>query len=326
MTSTSKTQIAVIGGGPAGLMAAEAGAGRRRGDGLRPRCPRLGRKFLMAGRGGLTSRIAKCSRRFSRATAKRAAARTGDRGVPAGRCAQWSEALGQPTFVGSSGRVFPEGDESLAAAARVAAATGCDGVQFRLRHRWTGWDERWALVFETPDGSRTSIADATVLALGGASWPRLGSDGGWRNVRAKVEISPLRPANCGFAVAWTDIFRERFAGQPLKRIALSPAADTVRGEAVITRYGIEGGAIYALSRKLREAHRKIRRGDAVHRSASRPIDEAIGVDRSAAARQAIALDLPAQGRASVAAGDRAVAGSGRVRRETGSLSAEELAA
>jgi len=125
----------------------------------------------------------------------------------------------------------------------------------KLRHRWTGWDEQGRLFFETPDGRRAVEAGATVLALGGASWPRLGSDGAWAELLGSkgVTISKLRPANCGFTVAWSDIFRDRFEGQPLKGIALSFGSHSVRGEAVITRTGIEGGAIYALSADLREA-------------------------------------------------------------------------
>jgi uncharacterized flavoprotein (TIGR03862 family) len=129
------------------------------------------------------------------------------------------------------------------------------GVSFSMRHRWIGWDSRGRLLFETPDGQRAIAARATVLALGGASWPRLGSDGGWtETLRARgVHVSPLKPANCGFAVNWSDIFRDRFEGEPLKGIALSFADRSVRGEAVITRGGIEGGAVYALSAELRDA-------------------------------------------------------------------------
>ena len=125
----------------------------------------------------------------------------------------------------------------------------------RLRHRWTGWDDEGRLLFQTLEGESVVEARATVLALGGASWPRLGSDGGWvRTVEAKgVRVAPLRPANCGFKVAWSDIFRDRFEGQPLKGIALSFGGRSVRGEAVITRDGLEGGAVYALSAELREA-------------------------------------------------------------------------
>ncbi len=134
-----------------------------------------------------------------------------------------------------------------------------NGVAFRLRYRWTGWNDDGALVFAGPDGKdATHRPDVTVLALGGASWPKLGSDGGWADIfqKEKIDIAPLRPANCGFAIAWTDIFRQRFAGQPLKRIALMHDGETIRGEAVIAHYGIEGGAVYTLSKHLRETIEK----------------------------------------------------------------------
>jgi hypothetical protein len=128
-------------------------------------------------------------------------------------------------------------------------------VQLKLRHRWTGWKDDGQLSFLTPGGKRVAGANATVLALGGASWPRLGSDGSWAETLAAegVAISQLQPANCGFTVAWSDTFRDRFEGHPLKGIALWFGARTVRGEAMITREGIEGGAVYALSAELREA-------------------------------------------------------------------------
>jgi uncharacterized flavoprotein (TIGR03862 family) len=128
-------------------------------------------------------------------------------------------------------------------------------VQFVLRHRWTGWDGDGRLSFQTPEGQHAVNARATVLALGGASWPRLGSDGAWMETLAAkgVTVSPLRPANCGFTVAWSEIFRNRFEGQPLKGVALSFGPHAIRGETMITRTGIEGGAVYALSADLREA-------------------------------------------------------------------------
>jgi hypothetical protein len=183
---------------------------------------------------------------------------------------EWSEALGQPTFVGSSGRVFPQAFKASPLLRAWLRRLDAMGVQFALRHRWTGWHENGRLLFQTPDGPGNVEARATVLALGGASWPRLGSDGAWvETLGAKgVTISPLRPANCGFTVAWSDIFRDRFAGHPLKGIALSFGPHTVRGEAVITRTGIEGGAIYALSADLREAIAD--KGQATLRVALRP--------------------------------------------------------
>jgi uncharacterized flavoprotein (TIGR03862 family) len=144
------------------------------------------------------------------------------------------------------------------------------GVRLVLRHRWTGWDEQGRLRFQTPNGSQVVEVSATVLALGGSSWPRLGSDGSWAEIlTAKgVQISPLRPANSGFTVAWSDIFRDRFEGQPLKGVALTFGEHSVRGEAIVTRTGIEGGAVYALSAELREAI--IRSGRAMLHVALRP--------------------------------------------------------
>jgi uncharacterized flavoprotein (TIGR03862 family) len=144
------------------------------------------------------------------------------------------------------------------------------GVEFKFRHRWLGWGEGGSLLFQTPSGRVSFEADATILALGGASWPRLGSDGGWVDVLASsgIAVTPLRPANSGFTVNWSDIFRGRFEGQPLKRIALSFGRHTVRGEALITRNGIEGGAVYALSSVLREAI--VATGEAVLHIALRP--------------------------------------------------------
>ncbi len=167
----------------------------------------------------------------------------------------WSEALGQETFIGSSGRVFPRAFKASPLLRAWLRRLDSQGVKLVLRHRWTGWDQNGHLVFQTPDGPRVVEAAATVLALGGASWPRLGSDGSWvEALNAKgVIISRLRPANSGFTVAWSDIFRDRFEGQPLKGVALTSGQNTVRGEAIVTRTGIEGGAIYALSADLREA-------------------------------------------------------------------------
>jgi uncharacterized flavoprotein (TIGR03862 family) len=182
----------------------------------------------------------------------------------------WSEALGQPTFVGSSGRVFPQAFKVSPLLRAWLRRLDAMGVQFALRHRWTGWDAKDGLLFETPDGQRAVDVRATVLALGGASWPRLGSTGAWvETLAAKgVAIAPLQSANCGFTVAWSDIFRDRFEGQPLKGAALSFGPHVVRGEAMITKTGIEGGAIYALSADLREA--VIEAGQATLHVALRP--------------------------------------------------------
>jgi uncharacterized flavoprotein (TIGR03862 family) len=218
--------------------------------------PSAGRKFLMAGRGGLnlthSEPLPQFLARYREAAPRLEAAIAA---FTPERLREWSEALGQPTFIGSSGRVFPQSFKASPLLRAWLRRLDSSGVQFALRHRWTGWDDSGRLMFQTPNGPRAMEARATVLALGGASWPRLGSDGSWvETLTAKgVIISPLRPANCGFTVAWSDVFRDRFEGQPLKGIALAFGSSTVRGEAVVTRDGIEGGAIYALSAELREA-------------------------------------------------------------------------
>src|SRR6202043_949646 len=166
----------------------------------------------------------------------------------------WSEALGQPTFIGSSGRVFPTAFKASPLLRAWLRRLDAMGVQLALRHRWAGWDEDGHLLFQTPDARHLVDARATVLALGGASWPRLGSNGAWvETLAAKgVAISPLKPANCGFTVAWSDIFRDRFEGQPLKSVARSFGPRAVRGEAIVTRTGIKGVAIYPLAADLRD--------------------------------------------------------------------------
>jgi uncharacterized flavoprotein (TIGR03862 family) len=247
---------AVIGAGPAGLMAAEVLAQGGARVTVYDAMASVGRKFLMAGRGGLnlthSEALPAFLARYSGASPYLASAIDA---FPPGRLRQWSEELGQPTFVGSSGRVFPQAFKASPLLRAWLRRLDSIGVKFALRHRWTGWDRAGQLSFQTPDGKRLVEAGATVLALGGASWPRLGSDGAWTEwLAAKgVTIAPFRPANCGFTVAWSDIFRDRFEGQPLKGVALSYAARTVRGEAVVTRAGLEGGTIYALSADLREA-------------------------------------------------------------------------
>ncbi len=269
--SPSPTQVAVIGAGPAGLMAAEVLAQAGQGVTVYEAMPSAGRKFLMAGRGGLNLTHSEALPAFlTRYGVAMGHLKPAIEALPPDDLREWSEALGQPTFVGSSGRVFPKAFKASPLLRAWLRRLDAMGVQFALRHRWTGRDENGRLLFQALDGQRIVEARATVLALGGASWPRLGSDGAWtETLSAKgVAISPLRPANCGFAVAWSDIFRDRFESHPLKGIALSFGPHTVRGEAVITRTGIEGGAIYALSAGLREAIAD--KGQATLRVALRP--------------------------------------------------------
>lgn len=252
--SSPVRHVAVIGAGPAGLMAAErlARAGVR--VTVHERMPSVARKFLMAGRGGLNLTHSEQLEAFLKryGDEPREVARWIDAFSPAELIA-WAEGLGQPTFVGSSGRVFPRAMKASPLLRAWLERLQAMGVEVRTRSRWTGWRDG-ALVLQTPEGERLEQADAVVLALGGASWPRLGSDGAWRPwlEAAGVEVAPFRPANAGFDVAWSDAFKLRFAGRPLKA-AFSFGGRTVRGEAVISTYGIEGGAIYALSAALRDA-------------------------------------------------------------------------
>ncbi|KPF98674.1 NAD(FAD)-utilizing dehydrogenase [Rhodopseudomonas sp. AAP120] len=247
---------AVIGAGPAGLMAAEqlASAGVRVVvfDGMAAPA----RKFLLAGRGGLnlthSEPLPEFLARYGAAQARLAPA---IEAFPPDALRRWADELGQPTFVGSSGRVFPIAMKASPLLRAWLRRLDAQGVQLRLRHRWRGWDEQGRLCFDTATGAIRIAARVTVLALGGASWPRLGSDGGWVPLLAAkgVAIVPLRPANCGFIAKWSALFADKYQGAPLKNIALSFGDRTVRGEAVITRDGIEGGAIYALSAPLRDA-------------------------------------------------------------------------
>jgi uncharacterized flavoprotein (TIGR03862 family) len=269
---------AVVGAGPAGLMAAEVLAKGGARVTVYDAMPSTARKLLMAGRGGLNLTHSEALPQFL-AHYGSAAPRLEPaiEAFPPQALRDWSAVLGEPTFVGSSGRVFPQSFKASPLLRAWLRQLGSMDVQLALRHRWTGWDERGRLLFETPEGQRTVEARATVLALGGASWPRLGSDGSWLEILAArgIAMSPLRPANCGFSVAWSDVFRDRFEGQPLKGAALSFAGRSVRAEAIITRSGIEGGAIYALSADLREA--VLRDGNAILLVMLRPDLDRVGL-------------------------------------------------
>jgi uncharacterized flavoprotein (TIGR03862 family) len=248
--------VAVVGGGPAGLMAAEVLAADGATVTVYDRMPSLARKFLLAGRGGLNlTHSEDLDHLLKRYGAAEPRLRPTIAEFSPAALTAWCETLGQETFVGSSGRVFPKAMKASPLLRAWLKRLGAAGVHVKLRHAWRGWDDEGRLLFDSDKGPVTVAADATVLALGGASWPRLGSDGGWVNLlaRAGIAVAPLQPANCRFLVSWTDVFRSRFAGEPLKRIALSVGGTQVRGEAVITRTGLEGGAIYALSAPLREA-------------------------------------------------------------------------
>jgi uncharacterized flavoprotein (TIGR03862 family) len=264
--------IALIGAGPAGLAAAEVLSAAGRAVHLFDAMPSVGRKFLLAGKGGLNLTHSEPADLFaSRYGTRRPAIEPLLRDFGADALRVWAEGLGVTTFVGTSGRVFPA-DMKAAPLLRAwlqrlrhPAAPGVP-VSFHMRHRWTGWDADGALAFDTPAGARRVRARAVLLALGGASWARLGSDGAWVAPLAArgVPVMPLQPSNCGFDAAgrdgqgWTPHFRVRFAGQPFKSVAITLGEDGAapwhrRGEFVATATGVEGSLVYAASARLRDA-------------------------------------------------------------------------
>jgi uncharacterized flavoprotein (TIGR03862 family) len=251
----SAPDVAIIGAGPAGLIAAETVAAAGASVIVYDRMPSVARKFLMAGRGGLNLTHSEPLEIFlTRYGDVPPLLREAIEAFPPQALRDWAHGFGQDTFIGSSGRVFPKAFKASPLRAWLSRLESL-GVRQALRHRWLGWNEDGsALRFETPQGPHSVSPRATILALGGASWPRLGSDGGWRDILSSqgIAISDFKPANSGFRVAWSDSFRERFEGQPLKNVALGYEEHTSRGEMVITKDGIEGGGIYALSAALRE--------------------------------------------------------------------------
>ena len=271
--------VAVIGGGPAGLMAAQVLTDAGHAVHLYDAMPSVGRKFLLAGKGGLNLTHSEDADRFAgRYGARRAAIETLLNDFDATAMRNWAQGLGVETFVGTSGRVFPK-DMKAAPLLRAwlqrlrhpgGTTDPLAGVQFHMRHRWTGWNEAGALLFDSPQGQIVVQARAVVLALGGGSWARLGSNGAWVPLLAGkgVAVAPLLPANCGFEVqgGWSNFFKERHAGQPFKSVAIAITTSAGqrferKGEFVATDTGIEGSLVYAASALLRDEI--IRNGQAV---------------------------------------------------------------
>lgn len=257
--TTRTHSVAVIGAGPAGLMAAEVlNQGGVQVD-VYDAMPTAGRKFLMAGKGGMNITHAEPTEVFlSRYGAHRAQLESmlADFGADALR--EWVHGLGIETFVGSSGRVFPTAMKAAPLLRAWLHRLREAGVRFHMRQRWCGWDDSGALRFHTEQGEYSITADAVVLALGGGSWARLGSDGAWLPllIQRGVGVQPLRPANCGFEVGWSEHFSSRHAGQPLKAVTLSYTntngkLQSRQGDLMVTRSGLEGGLIYAVSAELR---------------------------------------------------------------------------
>ena len=270
------SRLAVVGGGPAGLMAAEVARAAGLEVDLFDAKGSVGRKFLIAGKGGLNLTHSEPMPMFVR----RYREREGEiaawlRGFDADALREWARGLGVETFVGTSGRVFPTDLKAAPLLRGWVRRLRDQGVRFHVHHRWLGWGEnttseeacrssgsreRSALRFATPDGDTTIHADAAVFALGGGSWPQLGSDGSWQDaMRGRgVDVAPLRPANCGFDIGWSEHFAKRHAGAPLKPVVAHwrDAAGTEhaqQGECVVTQTGVEGSLVYALSAGLRDA-------------------------------------------------------------------------
>ena len=252
--------LAIVGGGPAGLMAAEVARAAGLEVDLFEAKGSVGRKFLIAGKGGLNLTHSEPRPGFDARYRERAAAvRAWLDDFDAEALRAWARGFGVETYVGSSGRVFPL-DRKAAPLLRGWVRRLRDaGVRFHVHHRWLGWTDDGALRFATPDGEVACKADAVVLALGGGSWPELGSDGAWVDTLSAqgIEVAPLQPANCGFDIGWSEFLATRHAGAPLKPVVahwrdLDGDLRTLQGECVLTATGIEGSLVYAIAADLRD--------------------------------------------------------------------------
>ena len=252
-------KLAIVGGGPAGLMAAEEVLSAASAQSVEVHVfdamPSVGRKFLMAGRGGMnithSEPLPDFVQRYGQRQAELASLLAN---FTPDDLRGWMAGLGIESFIGSSGRVFPKEMKAAPLLRAWLRRLRTLGAQFHVRHRWLGWNEAGELCFATPEGELTLAVDACILALGGGSWAKLGSDGRWVEILSPrgIDIAPLQPANCGFDVAWSEFFRSRYAGAPLKAVRGRCGDCELPGEFNITEYGIEGGLIYALSSVLRD--------------------------------------------------------------------------
>lgn len=257
----ARTQIAIVGGGPAGLMAAETARAAGCEVDLFEAKGSVGRKFLIAGKGGLNLTHGDARPAFDARYRERSAWVGGWLDAFDGEALRdWARTQGVETYVGSSGRVFPMDRKAAPLLRGWVRRLRESGVRFHVQHRWLGWSDDGALRFATPEGECHVEADATVLALGGGSWPELGSDGAWVEAldARGIDIAPLRPSNCGFDIGWSAVLAENHAGAPLKPVVAQwrdadGITHALQGECVLTTTGIEGSLIYALSADLREA-------------------------------------------------------------------------
>ncbi len=260
MQTPTPSRLAVVGGGPAGLMAAEVARAAGLDVDVFEAKGSVARKFLVAGKGGLNLTHSDPPAEFVRRYRERSeAVGAWLDGFDAQALRDWARGLGVDTFVGSSGRVFPTDLKAAPLLRGWVRRLRGQGVRFHVLHRWRGFAQDGALVFDTPGGEHRHACAATVLALGGGSWPELGSDGAWVAPlsAAGVHVAPLQPANCGFDVGWSEHFAQRFAGAPLKPVRMAVAPDAGepawrQGECVATATGLEGSLVYALSADLRE--------------------------------------------------------------------------
>ena len=261
VTTETVPGIAVIGGGPAGLMAAETARAAGIDVDVFDAMGSVGRKFLIAGKGGLNLTHSESRPAFDARYRERTHA-VGEwlNDFDADALRAWAGGFGIDTYVGSSGRVFPSDRKAAPLLRGWVRRLRESGVRFHVHHRWLGWDEAGVLRFEAPDGERLFAAQATVLAMGGGSWPQLGSDGAWVEPlsAANIDLAPLKPANCGFDIDWSAHLSQRFAGAPLKPVIAhwvdaNGIEQALQGECVLTETGIEGSVLYALSAELRDA-------------------------------------------------------------------------